>query len=134
MSEFGNKIKALLDGIGRNEQWLSDQTGIAKSTISEWGSNPDRIPKPPTMHKLVKLFTPYGIDPDEIYEAAGYRMVESQSANERMQRLERLAATDPSVLDQMENIAQLPPPDQEEIVRLLDAWFTARRRRPRGRK
>lgn len=133
MSAFGNKIKEILDRIGKNEQWLHEQTGIGKATISEWQSDPNRVPKPSSLDKIVRILVPLGASETELYDAAGYRMVTSKDANNRMERLERLAAAQPRVLAVLEKIARRPPSEQEEIVRLLEAWYATRpRQSPEG--
>lgn len=129
MSAFGNKIREILKRIDKNEQWLSERSGISKATISEWSSNADRVPSPASVKAVVLVFTPFKVDPDEIYEAAGYHLVKSKSGSHRMERLERLAAAHPNVLDRMEMISNLPPPEQEEVVRLIDAWHATQRRK-----
>lgn len=80
------------------------------------------------MRAVVLAFAKFDIPPDEIYEAAGYVMVASTSGNQRIERLERLAAANPRILDQMDKLSHLPPQDQEEAVRLLEAWHITRRR------
>lgn len=127
MSAFGKKIREILKRIDKNEQWLSERTRISKATISEWSSNADRIPSPASVKAVVLVLEPFGVNVDELYEAAGYHLVQSKSGSHRMERLERLAATHPRVLDQMEKISNLSPPDQDEVVSLLEAWYATRR-------
>ena len=132
MSTFGKEIKKILGQIGKSDQWLADQTHIGKATISEWQSNPDRIPLPSSIKRIAHVLEPYGVTVEALSEAAGYYMTTSKNASARMERLERLAAEQPRVLDQMEKIARLPQDEQEEVARLLEAWYATRPRQSLG--
>lgn len=129
---FGGYVEDVLDKHGQTTVWLSSRTGIRRSTMQHW-KNPDAIPRPISVRKIANVFqSEFQIDPDETARAAGYVLVPSANNEERMARLAAAGAAAPEIARQIDRILALPTEAQEEMVRYIDAWFIAHRRRQKS--
>ena len=128
---FGAFVHDILAQHDKTQDWLSEQTGIGKGTISAWMTNPTRQPKPRAVYKVAVVFEQFGIDHARVEAAAGYPLKVSGTATEQAERLAALAMSHPRLASVVERVAKLPATEQDEVLSLLEAYHANRHRRSR---
>lgn len=64
---FHAAIKAALDQMGRTQVWLSKETGIPRSTLNAWKTQP----RPPYAKTVIRVADALGMDRNEALRLAG---------------------------------------------------------------
>lgn len=127
MALWGLKVKELLDEQNKSAAWLARETGIARSTISNWLNNPDGvIPHPDMVAKVAKAF---GKTARELAPYGGYPIITSADEGAHRARLQQLAAS-PRLAHMMGVIEGLSATDQDTVISMVEA-FIARGQRAR---
>lgn len=124
MTVWGLRVKELLDAKGQTAAWLSRETGIARSTISNWLNNPSGVqPKPGHVAKVAKAFK---LEARDLAPYGGYPIITSKDDGERQARKEALAAM-PRLAQIAEDIAtKLSPRDQDTALSMVEAFIASR--------
>lgn len=122
---FGTKVRELLDERGHDAAWLAKQTQIAKSTISNWMTNANAVPKPSSVAAVAQALD---VPIEELAPAAGYTMMPSADNGNRARRLAALSETSPRVARVALRIADLDVRRQDEVLSMLEGYFLIRRR------
>jgi transcriptional regulator with XRE-family HTH domain len=122
MAQFGVKVRELLLAAGKDASWLSMQTGIANSTISNWLSHPTVQPKPSSVEKVARAF---GVKVDDLAVSAGYVIRQSVSNNERTARRDALLASSPRWESALDRLAKKPAYHQDVALSMLESYLSA---------
>ena len=123
---FGSEVLRLLDERGHDAAWLAGKTGIARSTISNWTTKADTVPKPSSVAAVALAL---GVSVESLAASAGYTMTASKSDGERQRRLEALAEGSPRVAKVMLQISDLDARRQDEVLSMLEAYLATHRHR-----
>ena len=123
---FGSEVLRLLDERGHDAAWLAGKTGIARSTISNWTTKADTVPKPSSVAAVALAL---GVPVESLAASAGYTMTASKSDGERQRRLEALAEGSPRVAKVMMQIGDLDARRQDEVLSMLEAYLATHRHR-----
>lgn len=138
MTPFGSKVRSLLAAHNLTAEWLSEQTGITKSTISDWMTKTEVSPRPSTVRKVVKAFKGHVKDLHQLAtalaEAAGYAFVASENETEREARRREAMRADPRLARHIDHLIALDGEHQDDFYSFSEAWNgTSRRRKgPKG--
>jgi transcriptional regulator with XRE-family HTH domain len=129
MSPFGSKVREILERSNLNAEWLHNQTGLTKSTISDWMTKADVTPRPGTVKRVAKALAPYGASYEELSEAAGYAFVASADESEREARRREAVRANPRVGRHIDRILALDARRQDEWLSFDEAWHISQRRK-----
>lgn len=129
MSAFGAKVHDILAANNKDAAWLSSETGISRAGISEWKTDPHRVPKPASLKLVAKALAPFGVTFDELAEAAGYAIVASKDMSEREERMLNFLRSHPRAPRVWERVQQLSPEKQDEVLSLVETWLAHTQRR-----
>ena len=129
MALWGLKVKELLDDNQKSAAWLSRETGIARSTISNWLNKPDGVtPKPDMVARVAKAF---GKTARELAPYGGYPIMTSSDEGEHQARLKSIAAS-PRLAQMMGLIEGLNATDQDTVISIVEAFISRARKGRQG--
>jgi hypothetical protein len=129
MSNFGTKVHEILARIGKDPAWLAAETGITPAAISKWKLDPNRTPKASSVKRVAKALAPHGVTLEELADSAGYSIIGSTTMTEREDRLLEFMRSQPRAPRVWDRMQLLTPAEQDEVLSLIEAWMTTRRRR-----
>lgn len=120
MSAWGTKVGDLLRERGKSQKWLAEETGIARSTITNWLANPSVRPDPANVAKVAKAF---GLKARDLAPYAGYTITESRTDAERQARIAAIEAS-PRLAHGIDLLRGLKPRDQDTVLSMIEGLAT----------
>lgn len=126
MALWGLKVKELLTDANQSPAWLARETGIARSTISNWLNKPDEVtPKPQMVAKVAKAF---GKTARELAPYGGYPITSSSDEGEHKARLAQIAAS-PRLVHLLGKLDGLSATDQNTVISMVEAFINRKERK-----
>lgn len=116
MSAWGTKVGELLRQHGKAQKWLADETGIARSTITNWLANPSVRPDPKNVALVAKAF---GMKARDLAPYAGYTITDSKSDADREARIAAIEAS-PRLARGIDMLRGLKPRDQDTVLSMIE--------------
>lgn len=116
VSALAGYVRARLKELDKSQNWLAHEAGISESTVSNFLKNNVR----PTPRVLRLIAKPLGVPEARLTALAGYAIDEGADPSDPVLRLARQIHEAPWLSEGVEKWMQLPPIDQEEILRQID--------------
>lgn len=138
MTPFGSKVRSILVANNLTAEWLSEQTGLTKSTISDWMTKTEMSPRPATVKKVVKALAPYVTDArqlaTDLANFAGYAFVPSKDETDREARRREAMRANPRLAKHLDKLIGMDGEHQDDFLSFSESWNGPTRRLRKGQK